>query len=702
MKKSISVLLTAALLCACSSPSSGGLSPQEEDTVSVVALARPTIITRSFSQYSVSPSVESYTVDPDLGNVLNQSDVSWLSDNAKKQLSEDGFVVTQGWGDEFFEAYEMNSYGYVPSFVTVDSMMHTFHLYYAYLQKNLEKTSLSDKIRLMSKSLLDKSIEQRDALASTEWESAAQRNVDFFSVAVNLIGEETEMSENAKAEYDLIMAAGGIADSPLFTVDAEDPQMMDYSQYIPRGYYTENEQLQRYFRTMMWYGQSNFTQKYEDLDRSALLAVLAMRDGDFTDWEAVYTVTAFFAGESDDNGFYEYYPVLEAVYGKEIKAEELAGDDSKWQKYHAMTGKLGAPKLNSMPVYNETIEPDLEGKITGFRLMGQRFTIDADIMQNLIYRKVKENPSGAQRLLPSGLDVPAALGSDAALSLLEQDGNNEYEGYSENMQALREIYADSDEKVWSASVYALWLKTLRPLLRTYDETFPMFMQSEKWQFKNLMSFLGSYAELKHDSILYAKQVMSEMGGAGFDEIPDDRGYVECEPEVFLHLSELAQFTSEGLQKYGVISPEDVEYLKLFSELASKLQVIAEKELRGELPTDEEFDLIRSYGGTLEHLWLKTMNEGITRAMDCPSPIVADIATDPNGRCLEIATGKPANIYVAVYFDGKVRIAHGTVFSYYEFEQPISQRLTDEQWREKLNDWNNPPAMAEWTNRFVQK
>ena len=30
--------------------------------------------------------------------------------------------------------------------------------------------------------------------------------------------------------------------------------------------------------------------------------------------------------------------------------------------------------------------------------------------------------------------------------------------------------------------------------------------------------------------------------------------------------------------------------------------IAEKELRGELPTDEEFELIRSYGGQLEHFW----------------------------------------------------------------------------------------------------
>ena len=52
------------------------------------------------------------------------------------------------------------------------------------------------------------------------------------------------------------------------------------------------------------------------------------------------------------------------------------------------------------------------------------------------------------------------------------------------------------------------------------------MRSEQWARKNLSTFLGSYTELKHDSVLYAKQVMAEMGGAGMDEKPDDRGYVE--------------------------------------------------------------------------------------------------------------------------------------------------------------------------------
>ncbi len=33
----------------------------------------------------------------------------------------------------FFEIYEMNRYSQIPNFVTVDSLMHTYHLYFSYL-----------------------------------------------------------------------------------------------------------------------------------------------------------------------------------------------------------------------------------------------------------------------------------------------------------------------------------------------------------------------------------------------------------------------------------------------------------------------------------------------------------------------------------------------------------------------------------------
>ena len=67
----------------------------------------------------------------------------------------------------------------------------------------------------------------------------------------------------------------------------------------------------------------------------------------------------------------------------------------------------------------------------------------------------------------------------------------------------------------------------------------------------------------------------------------------------------------------------------------------------------------------------------------------DVATDPNGSVLEQAIGGVHSIYVVVPVEGKLRVAEGAVFSYYQFMQPMENRLTDSQWRKmiglELND-----------------
>ena len=161
-----------------------------------------------------------------------------------------------------------------------------------------------------------------------------------------------------------------------------------------------------------------------------------------------------------------------------------------------MTGGLTPPQIYSVPIVDGEYNV-----ILGFRFMGQRFTIDGAIMQKLIYSAVQENGNGDKRMLPDVLDVPAALGSDLALRILEENGAAEYAGYSENMNRLREALSQENNALWSASLYANWLHTLRPLLEVKGEGYPVFMQSEEWQKKDLECFAGSFTELKHDTIL---------------------------------------------------------------------------------------------------------------------------------------------------------------------------------------------------------
>ncbi len=622
-----------------------------------------------------------------------------MEEGAAAKLLQNGFVVYDSAGSEFFQIYEVNRYNQIPNFVTVDSMMHTYHLYFSHLLKNLEKSYLSDSLLQLSKEMLAASQEQYDALVGTEWENAARRNVAFFTVGAKLLDDNTAVedyvADTVAYELDNIKRADGIGVCEVTEINE------DYSQYIPRGYYEGDEKLERYFRAMMWYGRVHFLQENIDMDRSALLMAKALAGDEesYALWESIYAVTAFFAGASDDLGVCEYVPLIVEAYGEVVATKDLIANEAAFAAFHEKTAQLAPPKINSIPIADGA-----DNVILGFRFMGQRFTIDAEIMQCLVHSSVE------QRMLPDVLDVPAALGSDVALQLLTENGDTAYAGYLDNMNSLREAFAQDNPELWSASLYAGWLNTLRPLLTVKGEGYPMFMQSEEWLKKDLECFAGSFTELKHDTVLYAKQVMAEMGGGEDEEIVDFRGYVEPEPEVYARFARLADATREGLKTYGMLSTSDEANLSRLSELAAQLKVISDKELRDETLTDAEYRLIEEYGGNLEHFWYEALKEEgeYVFADEYPAAVVVDIATDPNGSVLEVATGNPSRIYVVVKVDGSLRVAVGSVYSFYQFPWPINDRLTDSKWRvmmgfeaneEGYYNQNKPVERPNWTDSY---
>jgi hypothetical protein len=68
--------------------------------------------------------------------------------------------------------------------------------------------------------------------------------------------------------------------------------------------------------------------------------------------------------------------------------------------------------------------------------------------------------------------------------------------------------------------------------------------------------------------------------------------------------------------------------------------------------------------------------------------------------VEIGTGRVEPILVIVPDDrGGFQLAIGAVYSYYEFLQPLSDRLTDEAWRQMLDSGNAPERPA-WEDAFL--
>ena len=662
-----------------------------------------------------SPQVPTYTVKKDLSDTLNPKLVEGFSDEAKNQLVENKFIVTPGYDEEFFTLYDANRYDYVPSFITTDSILHNYHLYFNYLLEKVETESLSEALNKLTDIMLAESMDQYKELKDTKWQQEAEKNVAYYSVAKKLLDpsyEPDEMVADVVAEeLAMIDAAEELTVSPLWGAGYKE----DYTQYKPRGHYDKSDELKQYFKAMMWYGRMTFRFKNDQELRQAVLITKAMQKSDiFKLWDKIYEPTNFFVGKSDDISFYEMKSLFDEVYGVSFTTNDLI-DEEKFKSLKEKAADLEGPKLNSIPVLGVTAggNEDLEEEIKGFRFMGQRYTIDADIFQNLICRQVgnldgtMDCPKpGQSRMLPKNLDIPAAMGSEVALNILEDEGETKYEKYPEQMKNLKKYIADLDQGTWTQNLYWGWMYTLKPLLQQFGEGYPLFMQNRPWDRKELVTYLSSWTELKHDTILYAKQVYAELGGGPVEEI-DDRGYVEPIPEVYARLSSLINLTNDGLSSRNLLDSKDKDNLKLFDELVVNLLEISEKELNNEPLTEKEYEVIKTYGGSLEHLWLETFSEEDKAEKstedllnEYPAALVTDVATDPNGAVLEEAVGYINNIYVVFPVDGTLKILKGGVYSQYEFLVPLDQRMTDTEWRKKLENQENVPPVADWQKKFL--
>lgn len=638
--------------------------------------------------------------EPDLSNVLMPALYDLDTPEFKQQLADDQFVVVPR-PNNWISLYEVNVYSQVPSYITVDVILHMQHYIFSYLLRQTERNFLMDRLADLCQRMAEASEQQLAVAKGSNWEQAAELNRDFFQLGQALLTSDADLShlsETAAMEYTNIMAAEGLLPSALFSLNPDEPQMEDYSLYKPRGYYTQSPEQERYFRAMTLFGRANFALYQESLRQCAILQTLIVeQEADIANaWAEVYQVSGLFAGPADDISFIQLLPLLDACYGKDAKLEEVIEDNAAWEAFAEAYKQLPLPRIYSHVRSVEDPDNDeqdlqLEAeKALGFRFIGQRYSLDEEVFSQLIWNAVKENQEGGKRGLPSVLDIAAVLGSDQAEALLEADGAFDYENFAENLASLQEAHGETDEV--ADNFAAQWLQLLRPLLadKSQLEAYcPSFMRGEKWAKRNLECFAGSFTELKHDTILYSKQVMAEMGGVFMPEV-DDRGYVQPEPEIFRALADLSRITLSCLSDAKMLEEKDQESLDVFTQMCERLATIADIELAGEVPSADDFEFIKSIGGSLEYLKSAVTpleeSEGMQWPATLPETIAADIATDPeSGLCLELALGDAQEIWVIVPVDGILRLAKGAVYDFYEFPVPINQRLTDEDWEQVYRD-----------------
>jgi hypothetical protein len=662
----------------------------------------------------------------DLSQVRFVADAK-LSPEQLAALAQNGFVVVPMGKAQFDDIYYNPkdwdvSQGYA-FFITTDALLHSLHLGFDNLLKYAEKEAFAVSIYGALRQAQTASLAQLAQAKGTALEGAAFNAAVYYTVALRLSENSVQRGQNvermpvayrgeqgnpavdqaAQVILDQINAASGRSKLSILDQDVEE----DFSQYKPRGHYTGDSLLENYFRTMMWLGRITFRAKSATETQTALLALRALQSsGDaFDSWQKVFDTISFLVGPTDDFGPVEYAPLAEKTFGEGLPLEAIA-DTGKLAAFQSAVKALPGPRINSIPLPIDTTADQVDEFTRGFRLFGQRFTFDGYVMQELIYPKVgtREN----SRALPLGLDVPAAFGSDTAYALADQAGATAYAHYTEQVTKLRGEVAPLTAQDWMQNVYGGWLWTLQPLWVQNPALLPPLMQTDAWKRKDLQTSLGSWTELKHDTLLYAKEPEGGLGGGGV--LPPITSYsvIEPNPLVFSRISIVAMAAYQGMVARGLDKTDSfnsglgptLSNLKTISFLSAYLAEMARKEVAGEpLTHDELYFLQENFG---QSLWYTRYMYELPQS-DPPksAAIVADVASNSAaGKALEVGTGGVDYIYVITNSPNGLQVTRGAVFSYYEFEQPIDSRLTDEEWRAKVEAGELPPRPA-WTGTFVK-
>ncbi|MFX0090496.1 MAG: DUF3160 domain-containing protein [Candidatus Hodarchaeota archaeon] len=642
--------------------------------------------------YSYEPKNTASDIKPGLVNV----DFQGLSvpDVIKPDLEKYGFALADEGYEDIYELYEG-----MPKarFVTTDLCLHAYHVLYDISLRILEGTYFAQDFETMLQTLRTDQILLNGTVTDAKVHDALNKNIAYLSIMLYLLDNTTNPIPSEVADaVNLELAnieAGQAAVSAIFGYEE------DYTQYKVRGHYTRNDLLTNYFKAMMYAGRMGFLLQspFGEIEmgiehtRMALLLISSFNttigaESIWDYWDRIYQPTTFYVGSSDDLTALEYYQIWKTFSSPQ--GDLLANTTLILDIINAAQSYRN-PLINSMFV-NEAFDPANVTK--GFRLMGQRFIPDSYIFQQLVHTKVP------QRLMPNGLDIFSVFGSPRAAYYLQME-NQTYPGYNTQILKLREEFGNLTEYDWTQNLYWLWLFSLFPLLKPATDGYPQFMLSNAWSDKALMTALGSWAELRHDTILYAKQSYTQVTSFN-PSLP--RGYVEPYPEVYARLGSLVRLMKNGLETRGLTITGFSEKLDQMAEVFDRLVTISIKELENQPFTEDDFTFILGAGsqiGSIASYSDPNASEYVSEADDRMA-IIADVHTDPNtGKVLEVATGNPFVIYVVVPDpSGNLRLTRGGTFSYYEFKHPMTDRLSDEEWHEMLD--TAPPDLPEWIKTSI--
>ena len=212
-----------------------------------------------------------------MDNLINPFQLASFDPKLRQALAKNAFAIVPGDEQQLFHVYERNDYHQFPNFVTTDLFLQVFHMYFDCLLKEVEQEKFVPLLTSFVKQLYDAMSTQASFATDPNVKTAAQYNAAFFAIAHALLTGENNLpvapnyTALVKEEINHVNDAETTYSTFLGYVPERKMPMFIYNTYRPRGHYTRNETLKRYFRAMMWLQNAPFGTDMEDKLQAALL-----------------------------------------------------------------------------------------------------------------------------------------------------------------------------------------------------------------------------------------------------------------------------------------------------------------------------------------------------------------------------------------------------------------------------------------------
>lgn len=677
-----------------------------------------------------------------------------LTEPQIKALSRNGFVVpeeksSRAFVDAFLAVYVAD----LPVFVTADSILHAWHRSFDKLVAEIEtmqiRPLLAQVVRRTRIELVRQGKAKEIPLTAEVLEA-----LDFLDVADHLLlmpkvlpakgkGNKsnldfTELAEEPPPPQGEIPPPGRhLSERARRWIEAVREQSVvdlaifgsvrtiDFSTFKPRGHYTKSLELQSYFRAMSWLSTMTFQlgkKAGSTLLTAAVIDAAMHGAGVQESWAALEHTLTTLIGEPDSLAFTRFSALLKKAdfaYGK-------SHDDQN--KIKALVSEIATmPEARPLILGNGEFKRNSDQPPSGtLAMLGQRFVLDSWAMGKLIYGQMD-----TKRTLSSGLDIAfTVLDNNAAAPYLarrmgQAGGIRDGFPIADIYTRARGIVAHAPTDFWKGSLYSHWLWLLQSLAHQPAVAQLPATQSGLWGVRTLNSQLGSWTELRHDTILYAK-----MTFAGAPECHFPHGFVEPNPEFWKRFESMVRLLAQTLPatqtRLAALLPAEKNtqtakwylekqssFLAKFSDALKTLRQIAETEVRNQPLAQSQLEFLKSTVKTHEENqvcttvtrlsgWYPELFYGLAvdMATDYSDHIVADVQTspasdlDPPGHVLHVGTERPRFLIAVVNRGGRPMVHVGPVYAFREFAETGSARLTDEEWKTKVKAGSLPP-WQEW-------